>query len=175
MTKCRPKLWAIIGESGVGKSPTVKALVSQQNGGRTSKVSPVLLRGGGYIDVHCKVMALQEAGWTPADTVAEVDKWIRSVAKQHPPIEPACINLLFAIRFDPVPWTKGKRTWICPAAEDYLSHFVRAGWDLKRLVLMSPEDSRSHLSRFGVPTLWANNSTAPNETNGAVRNHFGWA
>ena len=171
--KCRVRLWAIVGESNVGKSPTIRALVSQPGNGRTSKVSQVLLRGGGYLDVHCKIMALQEAGWTPPMTVKQVDGWIAAQAGTSPRISPAFINVLFALRFDGF-YHEGEGRLV-PSAEDYLSHFVDAGWDIERLVLMSPDEGREHLSRFGVPTLWVENSTEANQANGAVRNHFGWA
>lgn len=173
--KCRVRLWAIIGESNVGKSPTIRALVSQPGNGRTSRVSQVLLRGGGYLDVHCKVMALQEAGWTPEMTAKHVDDWIAVQSAIRPRISPAFINVLFALRFDGFYYDGKEGEHEVPPAEDYLSHFVGAGWDIQRLVLMSPGDSRDHLSRFGVPTLWVENSAEANQANGAVRNHFEWA
>lgn len=171
--KCRVRLWAIIGESNVGKSPTIRALVSQPGNGRTSKVSQVLMRGGGFLDVHCKIMALQEAGWTPAMTVKQVEGWIAAQAGISPRISPAFVNVLFALRFDGFYHEKAHRQ--VPPVEDYLSYFVDAGWNVERLVLMSPGEGREHLSRFGVPTLWAENSSEASQTNGAVRNHFGWA
>ena len=120
-------------------------------------------------------MALQEAGWVPERTVAEVNGWIASQANGKPRISPAFINVLCALRFDAFDYDGKEGQHRVPSAETYLSHFVDSGWDIQRLVLMSPGDDRDHLTRFGVPTLWAANSTEPKETNGAVRNHFGWA
>lgn len=173
---CRIRCWTIIGEAGTGKSPTVRALLSlSPEANRPPNVSQVLLRGGGYLNIRGKVSALQEAGWDQHRAEAEITQWSASNALQKPAISPAFFNVLLTLRFDAFRNKGIKGAPHCPPAEVYLAHFVDIGWELQPIVLMSPSPKHDVFSRFGVPTLWADESTSANQTNGAVRNHFGWA
>lgn len=167
------RLWAIVGESEVGKSPTIRSLIScpTSTSIRPPSTSQVLLRDGGYLDIFAKVQAVQEARWTTADAVREVKTYASKIEGKSPPISAGFINVLFALRFHPI--VDLKTTY--PGAHDYLSAFVDAGWELQRIVLMAPEESYDDLSRFGASTCWIDDSRNAAEANGRIRNHFGWA
>jgi len=172
------RVWAVLGDSDAGKSTTIGHLTSRLNQGPVGIVK-VLLRGGGYLHIYGKKMALQEAEVYPDDeTTPAIDQKgfmtninDRAAELQHnPTISAGYFNILIALRFNQVN--------NYPCGLDYLSSFVEKGWSIESLVLLSPTpEQQEEYGRFGAPTLSVDNSRniEINHMVGQVRNHFGWA
>jgi hypothetical protein len=169
-TAFRIRLWAIIGPSDSGKSSTIGALISQSGKG-PGGLRDVLLRGGGWLRIMALRQSLQEAKQKP-ESVSE--KFSKAAHKQERNTAFAYYNLLIALRSDQV---NG-----CPIADEYLSHFVEAGWEIQSLVLLEDEIEYGRYIAFGAPLAlipksakMTSNQLERNWVFGQVRNHFGWA
>lgn len=164
------RLWAALGVPKSGKTSTIGALMSQTKqgpgGGRD-----ILLRGGGWLYIHCYRQSVQEANKSPQQSIAETVAAARKMNQSRPI---AYYNVLFALRSD-----------VCnnhPKADIYLGRYIRAGWELQSLILLDLDKEYDHYVRFGAPTALIENSsrllTTEKERNwvfGQARNHFGWA
>ena len=171
------RLWAVLGEGGVGKSTTIGHLAGDfgkgVNGlrrGRGGGLREILLRGGGYLTIHPKRISLQEAGKTPQQSVKEIVSESARV-RRSVKIQSGYFNVLLALRTDRF---RGR-----PRADDYLSHFVAQHWQIESLALLSPDrhDERVY-RRFGAPTCYvydSNTELTILQMVGQARNHFGWA
>jgi hypothetical protein len=169
------RIWAVIGAGNVGKSTTIGHLAGdfgKGQGGLRQTLGgkrEVLLRGGGYLTVFSWRVSRQDAGQSPDETV----KFLKRQSSQFDgdrPIASACFNVLVALRTD--------RRGNLPVAAEYLSHFVRQGWIVESLALLSPTDRDEDLyHRFGAPTCYVYGSRDIKIAwmVGQVRNHFGWA
>lgn len=164
------RLWAVIGEPKSGKSSTIGALMSQAGRGRGGR-RDILLRGSGWLVVHCYRGSVQEANRSPERSVEQTLKTANILARHQPM---AYFNVLLALRSD-----------VCnglPKADHYLAHYIQAGWELQSLILLDRMKEYDRYARFGAPTAIIDNSTEVllkqrqrNWVFGAARNHFGWA
>lgn len=171
------RLWGVLGAGSVGKSTAIGHLVGDfgrgRNGlrqGRGAAMREILLRGGGYLWLFSRRMSLQEARKYPGVVVKDVANQIKRVRSENPSIEPAYINVLFALRTD--------QFGNFPRAEGYLSHFIRNDWEIKSLALLSPNaQDRQLYRRFGAPICFVRRSRQIDISHavGQVRNHFRWA
>jgi hypothetical protein len=171
----RIRLWAVLGEASVGKSTTVGHLGGEfgkgENGlrrGRGGGVKEIPLRSDGYLQILSRRQSLQEAGKTPEQVAKEIENASARLNQQNPTIESAFFNVLLAIRTDsPRKMKKG---------EDYLSYFVKRGWLIESLAILSPKSRDEHIyRRFGAPTCYIEYSSGLDiiQMVGQVRNHFG--
>jgi hypothetical protein len=168
------RVWAILGDGQTGKSTIIGHLISQLGMG-SGGFRWVPLRGGGFLQVYARRQSLQEAKRSPDQVIKDTKLKGRSLEKSHH-ISINWLNLLVAIRTD--------TTNRLPQADEYLSHFVRAGWTIESLVLLGEYDEQrySMYSAFGVPIceIYDSKETARDKKKhhwlvGPVRNHFGWA
>ncbi len=174
----RIRLWAVIGGTQAGKSTTIGHLaysVPVTTGIHLAAgFRQVLLRGGGRMRVYAIPQALQEHNRrTPEETVTLALEIIASQIQDEPT---ACLNLLIALRLRPV----SSGGVVYPAGHEYIAHFVRNGWQLESLALLSPSNADEiTYQHFGAPLLrYDTNAPENREINlmvGMVRNHFGWA
>jgi len=169
------RLWAVLGEGGVGKSTTVGHLAGDfgrgPNGlrrGRGGGLRQILLRGGGYLTIHPRRQSLQEAGKIPPQAVTEIGRESAKTQKSVR-IKSEYFNVLLALRTDSY---RGM-----PRAFEYLSHFVNNGWQIESLVLLRQTDADENIyRRFGVPICYIqSNELTILQMIGHARNHFGWA
>src|SRR5579863_8668263 len=172
------RMWVIIGHASMGKSTTIRHLISQHEG--RGGIRNVLLRGGGILTLFAKTMSLQEgnqeeeAAKTPSEFVNLVQQQITNVQNQNPAISAGFFNVIFSLRYDPT--SSGPHSY--PYAYDYLSHFVGQGCQIESLVLMAPDAAQEQLyQRFGSPTLSLHDPRGQpiSRMVERVRNHFGWA
>jgi hypothetical protein len=169
------RIWAILGDSKTGKSTVIGGLTSQSGKG-PGGIRDILLRGGGYLRLFARRRACQEGRKSPEQIVHAINSEARRLMNGRPRISVCWLNVLLALRFDE---DKG-----CPAGHEYLTHFVRQGWQIESLVLMNyrDEDRREFYHNYGAPTLDLRDSRALVQNPlhrgwvvGQVRNHFGWA
>jgi hypothetical protein len=174
MTQIR--IWGVLGAGGVGKSTTVGHLIGDFGKGKgglrpgPGGIRQILLRGGGHLTVFGRRSSWQEAKKTPQQVAQIVKRQCSQISTQNPAITIANFNILMALRTDKF------RNF--PVATDYLSNFVKLGWHIESLALLSPSDTQARLySRFGAPVCIVNDSLEIRFgwMVGQVRNHFGWA
>lgn len=165
----RVRLWAVIGPPKSGKSSVIGALASQSGKGGGG-ARDILLRSGGWLHVYTFRRSVQEAGRKPEIAAEKILQSARSRQRQG---IFAYHNVLLALRSDNVAGL--------PTAKEYLTHFVRIGWDIQSLVLLEV-DEYDRYARFGAPIAYIPNSVEMtsrqlqrNWVFGQVRNHFGWA
>jgi hypothetical protein len=169
------RIWAILGAGSVGKSATIGHLAGEFGkgpGGLRQTLGgkrEILLRAGGYLTVFSWRVSRQDARQSPEETV----KFLKRQSSQFDsdrPIAGAYFNVLLALRTD----RKGN----LPVAAEYLSSFVRQGWIIESLALLSPTDRDEDLyHRFGAPIcyVYGSRDIKIGWMVGQVRNHFGWA
>lgn len=170
MGNYKVRIFAIIGPDKAGKSTIIRRLTSQSERG-AGGTRDVLLRGGGYLRIEAFSQSIQEADVSPENFIAKHEKTASNrEARQFF----SYYNMLIALRSDHV---NGK-----PIAKDYLSFFVKNGWILESIVLLSIVDEFDEYASFGVPVLESEHALeyAAEEKSrgwllGQVRNHFGWA
>lgn len=172
------RLWAVLGEGGVGKSTTVGHLMGHFGKGKNG-VTPgggggprdVLLRGGGYLTVVGRRQSLQEGNKTPEAALKIIVTQYDRDQRRSPAISSAYFNVLLALRTD-------RLSAGLPAAHHYLSYFISKGWQLESLAMLGPSlpEERPY-KRFGVPTAYIYDpwDFEISQMVGMVRNHFGWA
>ena len=170
------RIWAILGAGSVGKSTTIGHLTGdfgKGQGGLRQTLGgkrEILLRGGGYLTVFSWRVSRQDGRQRPEDTVSFLKRQSSQFDTSGRPMAAACFNVLLALRTD----RKGN----FPVAAEYLSHFVRQGWMIESLALLSPTDRDEVLyHRFGAPIcyVYGSRDIKIGWMVGQVRNHFGWA
>lgn len=178
-------VWAIVGDSDAGKSTLIGHLTAQfgatnnPNGlrsGPASRPYTVLLRGGGFLRLWSRKMALQEAGWSPEFAVAAISKRILRHQRNA-----TAGNILIALRDVD---TNG-----LPEGCKYLTYFQSQGWTIKSLVLLQNIKSPSAYLSLGAPVCFMDPSEQIKAEQftpqlfseqiahrvGHIRNHFEWA
>jgi hypothetical protein len=185
----RVRVWAILGDANAGKSTMITHLASIFGKGETNKREggssagrgdgdhTLLLRGGGYLKIWKRKMALQEARLLPAEFVAFIEKRAKATAETKPKISPEYYNVLIALRHT--------AHLSFPAGHEYLSHFASVGWKLESLVTAPPTTNFDLYLKFGVPVCRLIEKSDGEDTKanrvpigwraGQIRNHFGWA
>lgn len=137
--------------------------------GKTVGPKEVPLMSGGYLYVLGRRQSLQEANKSVAAAVKMFQPEMRGNARKASAITSQYFNILFALRTD--------RINGLPLAHEYLTQFIKRGWKLESLVVLSP--TRSDLAvyrRFGVPTCYLDKNDVDRlQMIGRVRVHFGWA
>ena len=164
------RLWAVIGEQASGKSSTVGALMSQTKKGRGG-ARDILLRGGGWLLVHCYRQSVQEARRSPDLSIEKALKPANRLNGRYPI---TYFNLLIALRSD-----------ICnglPKADHYLARYIQAGWESRSVILLDLMKEYDRYARLGAPTAIIDNTKEVllkerqrNWVFGQARNHYGWA
>lgn len=180
------RLWAVLGADSSGKSTTVGHLVGDFGRGgngvspnRGEEFKEVLLRGGGYLYLYSRRQSVQEAKKTAEEIVDIVSKASAKQASIRPTMSPMYSNVLLSLRTD-------TKTGL-PVAAHYLDHFIRRGWLIRSLALLSPRDAGRELYRsYGAPICYVRGAGRISVGSlrgqarisymvGQVRNHFGWA
>ena len=178
-------VWVIVGDSDAGKSTMIGHLTAQfgatdkPNGlrsGPASRPYTVLLRGGGFLRLWSRKMALQEARWSPEIAVAGISKRILGHQRNA-----TAGNILIALRDVD---TNG-----LPEGYKYLNHFQSQGWTIKSLVLIQKVKNPSAYLAVGAPVCFMDppEQVKPEQVKpqvfseqiahrvGQIRNHFEWA
>jgi|JI7StandDraft_1071085.scaffolds.fasta_scaffold233266_2 GTPase SAR1 family protein len=178
-------VWAIVGDSGAGKSTMIGHLTAQfgatkkPNGlrpGPARKHYTILLRGGGFLRLWSRKMALQEAEWSPEFAVGEISNHI---LRHHRGATSG--NILIALRDVD---SNG-----FPEGHEYLNYFQSQGWTVRSLVLIQKTEDPSEYWSVGAPVCFMNSAEQlkPEPDNlqafseqiahrvGRIRNHFEWA
>jgi hypothetical protein len=166
----RVRLWAVVGPANSGKSSTIGALAGFSGKGAGGQ-RDVLLRGGGFLQIHAYRQSVQEAGTTPEESASKALANARRKSNQ------AAIqqyNLLLALRSDSI---KG-----LPTAREYLSYYLSCGWEIVSLALLDMAAEYDRYADIGAPTCEVLKSIEYSTEErsriwvfGQVRNHFGWA
>ena len=164
------RLWAVIGPPGSGKSSPIGTLAGFDGRGAGGR-RDILLRGGGWLRVHAFRQSVQEAQLTPQQSL---DRTMKNARRQQGWGITAWYNVLLAFRSDSVHGL--------PEADEYLRHYIRAGWVIESLALLDIPNDYEKYARFGVPTAAVRDTTENTKESasrpwvfGEVRNHFGWA
>lgn len=173
-------IWVVVGDSNTGKSTMIGHLTAQfgattkANGlkqGSGSRLYTVLLRGGGYLRLWSRRMALQEAGWSPEFAVRSISKRIL----RHQP-NARSGNILVALRDVD---SNG-----LPSGDSYLTYFQSQGWSVRSIVLMQGIEDPARYLYLSAPTYCMKaphqgvSSVIAQQIShrvGQIRNHFEWA
>lgn len=172
----KANIYALIGEKDSGKSTSISYLTGRTTGPYSE--ARILLKNGGYINVLPKIMSLQEHNISPAQSVKLIEDYYSKISNKFPYVE-ITANVLLTMRFDAFQNIGITGSRLQPRAEEYLSEYLKKGWNLKSLVLYCDEGDkkRPHFLHYGAPLLYHPDATSNSfeAMAGKIRRHFGWA